>query len=59
MSWGGGGRGEGGGEGRGVNGSKFGVGMRLFGSPMNPWKMSHTMFIMCCFGDFVETDTDD
>lgn len=34
--WGGVGRQEG--KGRGVNGSKFGVGMRLFGSPMNPFK---------------------
>ena len=26
------------GKGRGVNGSKFGVSMRLFGSPMNPFR---------------------
>ena len=47
---GGGGWGEG--KGRGVNGSKFGVSMRLFGSPMNPFRMAHTLFKMCCFGEF-------
>lgn len=53
MWWGGGG------EGKGVNGSKFGDGKRLFGTPRNPLKMSHTMLKMCCFGDFLNTDIGD